>query len=187
MGFTGRLHTACSERVNLTVRHGIAALARRTWATAKPAPHLLAHLACWRAGAPTLISCVPMQLCEWHWSNHKHEGATGWLNATSSELRRWQPAEPIEDGQRARCSLVPFRPFPLESQGNHVQVRCHVASMSVKLPAEALAWSLTLGKQGLSGLPQHQTPARCGFTEGWSMYPPYPIGVPSVASGTPMQ
>ena len=59
-----------------------------------------------------------------------------------------------------------------------MQVRCHVASMSVKLPAEALAWSLTLGKQGLSGLPQHQTPARCGFTEGWSMYPPYPIGVP---------
>jgi IS1 family transposase/transposase-like protein len=48
MGFTGRLNTAFIERVNLTVRHGVAALARRTWATAKPAPHLLAHLEWWR-------------------------------------------------------------------------------------------------------------------------------------------
>jgi hypothetical protein len=37
------------ERVNLTVRHGVAALARRTWATAKLAPQLLAHLEWWRA------------------------------------------------------------------------------------------------------------------------------------------
>ncbi len=33
MGFSGRLNTAFIERVNLTVRHGVAALARRTWAT----------------------------------------------------------------------------------------------------------------------------------------------------------
>ena len=38
MGFSGRLNTAFIERVNLTVRHGIAALARRTWATAQQAP-----------------------------------------------------------------------------------------------------------------------------------------------------
>jgi IS1 family transposase len=44
MGFSGWLNTAFIERVNLTVRHGVAALARRTWATAKPAPQLLAHL-----------------------------------------------------------------------------------------------------------------------------------------------
>jgi hypothetical protein len=49
LGLSGRLNTAFIERVNLTVRHGIAALARRTWATAKPAPHLLAHLEWWRA------------------------------------------------------------------------------------------------------------------------------------------
>jgi hypothetical protein len=49
LGFSGRLTTAFIERVNLTVRHGVAALARRTWATAKPAPHLLAHLEWWRA------------------------------------------------------------------------------------------------------------------------------------------
>jgi hypothetical protein len=49
MGFSGRLNTAFIERLNLTVRHGVAALARRTWATAKPAPQLLAHLEWWRA------------------------------------------------------------------------------------------------------------------------------------------
>jgi hypothetical protein len=49
MGLSGRLNTAFIERVNLTVRHGVAALARRTWATAKLAPHLLAHLEWWRA------------------------------------------------------------------------------------------------------------------------------------------
>ena len=48
MGFTGRLNTAFIERVNLTIRHGIAALARRTWATAQQSPHLFAHLEWWR-------------------------------------------------------------------------------------------------------------------------------------------
>src|SRR5216110_1513713 len=49
MGFSGRLNTAFIERVNLTIRHGIASLARRTWATAQQSPHLLAHLEWWRA------------------------------------------------------------------------------------------------------------------------------------------
>ncbi len=49
LGFSGRLNTACIERVNLRVRHGVAALARRTWATAKPSPQLLANLEWWRA------------------------------------------------------------------------------------------------------------------------------------------
>ena len=49
LGLSGRLNTAFIERVNLTVRHGIVALARRTWATAQQSPHLLAHLEWWRA------------------------------------------------------------------------------------------------------------------------------------------
>jgi hypothetical protein len=49
MGLSGRLNTAFIERANLTVRHAIAALARRTWATAKQSSHLLAHLEWWRA------------------------------------------------------------------------------------------------------------------------------------------
>jgi IS1 family transposase len=49
LGFSGRLNTAFIERVNLTVRHGIAALARCTWATAQQSPQLLANLEWWRA------------------------------------------------------------------------------------------------------------------------------------------
>jgi len=41
LGFSGRLNTAFIEQVNLTVRQGVAALARRTWATAQQSPHLL--------------------------------------------------------------------------------------------------------------------------------------------------
>jgi putative NIF3 family GTP cyclohydrolase 1 type 2 len=44
LAFSGRLNTAFSERVKLTVRHGMAVLARHTWATAKPVPGRLAHL-----------------------------------------------------------------------------------------------------------------------------------------------
>jgi transposase InsO family protein len=49
LGFSGRLNTAFIERVNLTIRHGVAALARPTWATSQQFPHLLAHLQWWRA------------------------------------------------------------------------------------------------------------------------------------------
>jgi hypothetical protein len=49
LGLSGRLNTACIERANLTVRHGVAALARRSWATAKLAPQLLVHVEWWRA------------------------------------------------------------------------------------------------------------------------------------------
>jgi len=49
LGFSGRLNTACIARLNLTIRHGVAALARRTWATSQQASQLLAHLEWWRA------------------------------------------------------------------------------------------------------------------------------------------
>jgi hypothetical protein len=48
LGFSGRLNTAFVERVNLTIRQSIAALMRRTWATAQHAPQLRAHLEWWR-------------------------------------------------------------------------------------------------------------------------------------------
>ncbi len=44
LGLSGRLNTAFVERVNLKLRQGVAALARRTWATAQAAPSLLAQL-----------------------------------------------------------------------------------------------------------------------------------------------
>ncbi len=35
VGLNGRLNTAFVERVNLTIRRGVAALTRRTWSTAQ--------------------------------------------------------------------------------------------------------------------------------------------------------
>jgi hypothetical protein len=49
LGFSGRVNTAFIERVNLTIRRGVAALARRTWATALQIPHLEAHVHWWLA------------------------------------------------------------------------------------------------------------------------------------------
>ncbi len=49
LGLSGQLNTAFSERVNLTVRHGVVALTRWTLATAQQSRHLVAHLEWWRA------------------------------------------------------------------------------------------------------------------------------------------
>lgn len=49
LGWSGRVNTAFVERVNLTLRQGVAALGRRTWSTAQGPAHLAAHLEWWRA------------------------------------------------------------------------------------------------------------------------------------------
>jgi hypothetical protein len=59
LAFSGRLNTAFNERVNLTVRHRVAWLARCTWATVKSTPQLLVHLGMVASLLSTL--CVPIQ------------------------------------------------------------------------------------------------------------------------------
>ena len=49
LGFSGTLNTAFVERINLTLRHALAALSRRSWATAQLSSELVAHLEWWRA------------------------------------------------------------------------------------------------------------------------------------------
>ena len=48
-GFSGKIQTALIERVNLTLRRGIAALARRTWATYHTPDRLRLHLELYRS------------------------------------------------------------------------------------------------------------------------------------------
>ena len=48
LGLSGKLNTAFVERVNLTMRQSVAALARRTWSTAQEGAQLLVHLEWWR-------------------------------------------------------------------------------------------------------------------------------------------
>ena len=61
-GFSRRVNTACIERVNLTIRRGIAALARRTWATALQTP---IYKPICSGGRPLLISFALMPRCVW--------------------------------------------------------------------------------------------------------------------------
>jgi hypothetical protein len=49
LGWSGKLQTAFVERVNLTVRQSVAALIRRTWATAQTAAGLERQVHWWRA------------------------------------------------------------------------------------------------------------------------------------------
>jgi IS1 family transposase len=49
LDFTGTINTAFVERLNLTLRHGLAALTRRSWATVQLAPALEDQLEWWRA------------------------------------------------------------------------------------------------------------------------------------------
>lgn len=51
LGFSGRVNPAFIERVHLTIRRGVAALARRTWATTLQAPPLEAQLHGWLASS----------------------------------------------------------------------------------------------------------------------------------------
>ena len=48
LGLSGRLNTAFVERLNLTVRQGVAALAQRTWSTAQTAACLGLQVEWWR-------------------------------------------------------------------------------------------------------------------------------------------
>jgi transposase-like protein/IS1 family transposase len=74
LGLSGRLNTAFIERVNLTVRHGVAALARRTWATVQQAPQLSVHLEWWRV---YYHGCrVPMHHYEWRSCSREREVAS---------------------------------------------------------------------------------------------------------------
>jgi len=47
-GFTPLIQTAFIERVNLTIRRGVASLMRKTWSWALYPVRLLLHLAWWR-------------------------------------------------------------------------------------------------------------------------------------------
>ncbi len=104
LGFSGRLNTAIIPRVNLTVRHGVAALARRTWATAKPTPYLLAYLELWRAYYHIVRPQASLRV---RLVKLENEVANVWRNTIASGRKLRQLGEPIDDGRHARCSLAP--------------------------------------------------------------------------------
>ena len=163
LGFSGRLNTAFIERVNLSVRHGVAALTRRTWATFHQAPHLLGHLEWWRAyyhGCRVLTNHY-----EWRWCSHECEVANVWRNGTGSLRQPWQREERTDDGQRGRCSLAHCRQFPLENLSSQMWSQYHIVERSMKVRAEVVGWSLLPGYCGLPGLHTDEKGSLRGFEE----------------------
>jgi hypothetical protein len=66
--------------------------------------------------------CVPTPRFEWPSESPESGEANVWHNAIVSELRRWPPAEPIADGQRAKCSRALCQRLPLERHRSQMEV-----------------------------------------------------------------
>ncbi len=84
LGWSGRLQTAFVERLNLTVRQSVAALTRRTWATAQTASGLQHQVEWWRAYDHFIRP---------HRSLRRHNQACTPAMAAGLTARRWTVAE----------------------------------------------------------------------------------------------
>ncbi len=84
LGWSGRLQTAFVERLNLTVRQSVAALTRRTWATAQTAAGLQYQVEWWRAYDHFVHP---------HRSLRQHRGACTPAMAAGLTARRWTVAD----------------------------------------------------------------------------------------------
>ncbi len=86
LGLSGRLNTAFVERVNLTIRQGVAALARRTWATAQEAQHCWST---WSGGVATITLCGPIHPCACRSLSHLSGVGGASRSGIDSGRRRW--------------------------------------------------------------------------------------------------
>ena len=84
LGWSGRLQTAFVERLNLTVRQSVAALTRRTWATARTPAGLQHQVEWWRAY---------YHFVRPHGSLRQHTRACTPAMAAGLTARRWTVAE----------------------------------------------------------------------------------------------
>jgi IS1 family transposase/transposase-like protein len=84
LGWSGQLQTAFVERLNLTVRQSVAALTRRTWATAQTAEGLQRQVEWWRAY---------YHFVRLHRSLRQHRRACTPAMAAGLTTQRWTVAE----------------------------------------------------------------------------------------------
>jgi hypothetical protein len=109
LGFSGRLNTAFLERLNLTVRHGVSALARHLGhgearSAAPHPPGMVASLFSFCASPRIATSGA-------HTAGSR-EVADFWRSATGSVLKLWQREEPTDSGQRAKSFALLCRKSP---------------------------------------------------------------------------
>jgi IS1 family transposase/transposase-like protein len=140
LGLSGRLNTAFIERVNLTVRHGIAALTRRTWATAQQTPYLLAHLEWWRTYYHFVRPHQSLRV-----ALVQPREREGKLLAQRYRQRTPAMAAGRTHRQWTACELLSCRRFPLERHASLMWEKCHVTRKTVKVPAAEVRWNLIPG------------------------------------------
>ena len=183
MGLSGRLNTAFIERVNLTVRQGLAALARRTWATAQQSPHLLAHLDWWRAyyhfarpHSALRVALVQPKARGGSRLAQRYRQRTPAMAAGRTN-RRWS----------ARGALSPlakgFRLRGIEARWGAVSVNGEIgegASSSTRMGVHS-------GERRPVRLPYNEKIGPNWVWRGWSIYPPSSMAAPTISNGsTPM-
>ena len=131
LGLSGRLNTALIERENLTVRHAVAALARRTWATAQQSPHLLAYLEYWRAYyhfvRPPCIAAGDARSA----SRTRWQASCATLSATDGSSCSWENSSTL-DGARGALS-----PIAASFRLRATQARCSCRSMCGEISVSA--------------------------------------------------
>jgi hypothetical protein len=89
LGFTVSINTAFAERINLTLRQGLAAVTPRSWAIAQLAPELEAHLAWWRTFFA--ISVAPIKACGLSWKHPKPTRANRHRASINRAPQQWPP------------------------------------------------------------------------------------------------
>jgi hypothetical protein len=87
LGWRGVLQTAFVERVNLTLRRGLAMLARQRWATTETLVQLQDEFTWWR-GYYRVVKPQSRYALSWRYC----ETAVGsvWRNAIANGLQRWR-------------------------------------------------------------------------------------------------
>jgi hypothetical protein len=111
-------------------------------------------------------------------ARRQSSGAT--LPATNS-CHGSRQHQPTMDGMRG--ALLPLaKGFRLSATQTHMWEKCHVTESWVRVPAEALGWSLAPGRTGLSGLPTGEKTSLKGVHRGLSNYPPYSMATPLVCA-----
>ena len=143
MGFSGRLNTAFIERVNLSVRHGVAALARRTWATSQQAPQLLAHVEWWRASYHFVRPHAALRVAL---VQPRERGGKLMMQRYRQRTEADGSRENKSTLDGARGALLPLA---TGSRLRATQARCGGSVMPwgrpVNVPGEAVGWGLTSG------------------------------------------
>jgi IS1 family transposase len=99
LGFSGTLNTAFVERLNLTVRQGVPALTRRTWATAQTPARLQLHVEWWRGyyhfvrpHRSLRLACAPSAGPDQRRGRRRYRARTPAM-AAGLTTRRWTVAE----------------------------------------------------------------------------------------------